>query len=100
MLLVIMSFPVSATIFGFIGRVSHYSTLHNMVIFIVLGIAADDIFVVVDAWNQSAYYKELRGATLEETRIKRMSYTFRRSAFSILVTASTTSVAFMANINS
>ena len=29
-----------------------------------------------------------------------MSYTFRRSAFSILVTASTTSVAFLANVNS
>lgn len=35
-----------------------------------------------------------------ETRVKRMSYTLRRSAFAIAVTSSTTSVAFLANLNS
>lgn len=100
MLLILMSFPLSATIYGLFGQVSYFSTLHNLVIFIVLGIAADDIFVVYDAWKQSALIKEFLSDTEEETRIKRMSYTLRRSAFAVAVTSSTTSVAFLANVNS
>jgi predicted RND superfamily exporter protein len=100
MLLILCSFPITVTIYRYIGQVDYYSTLHAMVIFIVLGIAADDIFVVVDAWKQSALYSQLRGKDKMNTLVKRMSYALRRSAFSIAVTASTTAVAFLANINS
>eukprot|EP00997_Jenningsia_sp_PLL12_P007375 NODE_39_length_3130_cov_55.062967_g35_i0.p1 GENE.NODE_39_length_3130_cov_55.062967_g35_i0~~NODE_39_length_3130_cov_55.062967_g35_i0.p1 ORF type:complete len:405 (-),score=85.87 NODE_39_length_3130_cov_55.062967_g35_i0:1542-2756(-) len=100
MLLIILSFPVTGVIFGLIGQIAYFQVLQMMVIFIILGIAADDIFVVVDAWNQSALFAELKGANKMETKVKRMSYTLRRSAFAIAVTSSTTSVAFLANVNS
>jgi predicted RND superfamily exporter protein len=100
MLLILFSFPITGIIFGAIAQISYYHVLQMMVIFIILGIAADDIFVVVDAWNQSALFEELRGATVKETKVKRMSYTLRRSGFAILVTSSTTAVAFLANVNS
>lgn len=74
--------------------------MHNLAVFIVLGIAADDIFVVFDAWTQSENIEELYGTTNDETRIKRMSYTFRRAWPAILVTSSTTSIAFLANLSS
>ena len=37
---------------GIFGN-TYYSTLHSLAIFILLGIAADDIFVFVDGWRQS-----------------------------------------------
>lgn len=63
-----------------------------MTIFIVLGIAADDVFVFCDAWRQSNFIKSIRN-----DEHKRMAYAFYRSFNSILVTSSTTAVAFLAN---
>jgi predicted RND superfamily exporter protein len=63
-----------------------------MVIFIVLGISADDIFVIIDSWKQSEHILEYEGNFR-----KRMSYSFKRSAVAIAVTSSTTCVAFLAN---
>ena len=51
MLLIIASFPLTGIIFGGIGQIEYFHVLQMMVIFIILGIAADDIFVVVDAWS-------------------------------------------------
>ena len=100
MLLILLTFPVTGVIFGGIGQISYFHVLQLMVIFIILGIAADDIFVVVDAWNQSILYEELKGKDIMETRVKRMSYTLRRSGFACAVTSVTTFVAFLANVNS
>lgn len=51
MLLILLSFGLTAVIYeGLIG-VTFYSNLNNLVIFIVLGIAADDFFVLMDAWR-------------------------------------------------
>ena len=72
--------------------ITYFSTLHVMVIFIVLGISADDIFVIVDAWRQSEFIQEFEG-----NYRKRMSFSFKRSAIAIAVTSSTTCVAFLAN---
>ena len=66
--------------------------MHTLVIFIVLGIAADDIFVFIDAWRQSYCIKEIQDDTQ-----KRLAYSFRRAARATAVTSSTTSVAFLAN---
>jgi len=58
----------------------------------VLGIAADDIFVFVDAWKQSFTYTDHL-----KNDIERLSYTWRRAARAMAVTSSTTAVAFLAN---
>lgn len=71
----------------------YYSNLHMLVIFIVLGIAADDIFVMMDAWRQSACIEEFRG-----NYHMRMSYSFKRAIKAIAVTSVTTAVAFLANV--
>ena len=64
-----------------------------LVIFIVLGIAADDIFVFIDGWRLSKNIKQFNGDLH-----KRMAFAFRRGARAMAVTSSTTSVAFMANV--
>ena len=51
MVLILLSFPVSYFIYTGICQVTMNTTLNQMTIFIVLGIAADDIFVFCDAWR-------------------------------------------------
>ena len=62
-----------------------------MVIFLILGIAADDIFVYLDAWKQSQTYEVYRNNIL-----MRISYTYRRAAKAMFVTTMTTACAFFA----
>ena len=90
--MILLSFPVTAFINEAIIRNTYYSSLHTLVIFIVLGIAADDIFVFVDAWRQSENIKLIRN----DMRM-RLAYSFRRAARATATTSSTTSVAFLAN---
>jgi len=91
-LLILLSFGFTALIHQGIFRVQFYSNLHNLIIFIVLGIAADDIFVFIDAWRQSACIDIYKG-----DRNRRMSYAWKRAVRAIAVTSSTTAVAFMSN---
>ena len=58
----------------------------------VLGVAADDIFVFIDAWKQSG-----RERVIRKDLVKRMNYTWRRAAKAMLVTSSTTAFAFLAS---
>ena len=88
--IILFSFGVTAIVCEGIFRVTYYSNLHSLVIFIVLGIAADDIFVFIDAWRQSRFIKEF------DTK-QRMSYAWKRAVRAMAVTSSTTSVAFLAN---
>jgi len=62
-------------------------------IYIVLGIAADDIFVFYDAWRQSEHL----APEIIDTTNKRMAYAWRRAFRAMAVTSVTTSVAFFAN---
>lgn len=71
----------------------YFGFLQVMIIYIVLGIAADDIFVFFDAWNQSA---SVDPEILSDKR-KRMAYSWRRAVRAMAVTSSTTAVAFFAN---
>jgi len=92
MMIILFSFPITMVIYDYIFQVKYLSTLNQLVIFIVLGIAADDIFVFVDAWRQSFSYKDHL-----HNDIERMSYTWRRATRAMAVTSSTTAVAFLAN---
>ena len=51
MIIICSSFPITALITEGILGVTWYGDLHNAIIFIVMGIAADDIFVFYDAWR-------------------------------------------------
>ena len=64
-----------------------------MIIYIVLGIAADDIFVFFDAWKQSEHVDP----EILDTKEKRLAYSWRRAVKAMAVTSSTTAVAFFAN---
>lgn len=92
LLTIVCSMPLSMVLYWYIFQIDYYSSLHVLVLFIVIGIGADDVFVFVDAWKQSAAYPGVN-----ESLEKRMAYTFRRAAKAMAVTSSTTAVAFLAN---
>jgi len=51
MISILLSFPVTYAIYFGILQITMNTTLNQLTIFIVLGIAADDIFVFCDAWR-------------------------------------------------
>jgi protein dispatched 1 len=93
LILIVSSFPITALITEGIFGITYFGDIHNIIIFIIMGVAADDIFVFVDAWRQSAVIAELNNDIY-----KRMYYTFRRAYRAMALTSSTTSVAFFANL--
>ena len=92
MLMILLSFPVSYVIYTGVFQVTMNTSLNQITIFIVLGIAADDVFVFCDAWRQSEFLPQIAS-----DQKKRMAYAFKRSFRAIAVTSSTTAVAFLAN---
>lgn len=51
---IVLSIPFTLVIYRGVLQISYYQLLHNLLIFVVLGVGADDIFVFTDAWAQSA----------------------------------------------
>ena len=70
--------------------VEWFGVLNFLSLFVMLGIGADDIFVLVDAWKQSAF--RYPPGDLES----RMVWTLHRSARAMAVTSFTSAAAFFA----
>ena len=88
---ILMSFFLTLVLYRAIFRIEFFSFLHILAVFVVLGVAADDVFVYTDAFNQAREYKQLKGDLS-----KQIAYTQRRASKAIFVTSFTTAVAFLA----
>lgn len=86
------SLPITLVLYRNILGITNLSPIHLMVLFVVLGISADNVFVLWDAWRQSNSLSLLKG-----DQKKRMAYTFRRAYKALLATSSTTAFAFLSN---
>lgn len=49
--MILVSYPLTLILYNVVFRITFYHTLQNMVLFIIMGIAADDVFVFYDAWR-------------------------------------------------
>jgi len=49
--LTFLAFPVAYFIYTFIFTIEYFVSIHMAVIFLVMGIGADDIFVFYDCWK-------------------------------------------------
>jgi len=74
------------TVFGF----KYFDSLNAMTIFIVCAIGADDIFVFMDQYKQSAYLREV--CVDLKTR---MNWVYSRAAWAMFITSATTCAAFI-----
>ena len=82
MINVVFSFFVTLLLYRtFIG---YFADLHRLCIFVVLGVAADDVFVYTDAWKQSRQIPEIM-----EDPYAQMEYTQRRASKTIFITSAT-----------
>ncbi len=45
MVLIVVSLPIAAVFYTMVFRVTYYGLLHSLILFVVLGISADDLFV-------------------------------------------------------
>ena len=91
MLNVLCSVFVSIVVYSHIFQIKYFSTVNMSVLFIIIGIGADDIFVFHDFWKQTFNYKGLRAKP-----IHRISMAFRRASASMLVTSLTSAISFLA----
>ena len=89
---ILMTFPLAYCVYRLILQVQWFGILNLVALFVVLGIGADDTFVLSDAWKQSAAYFD------SDDLQSRMEYTLRKSFRSILTTSVTSAAAFFANL--
>ena len=93
--LILLSYPITLLITEGILRVTYLGGLQMVSIYLVLGIACDDIFVFIDAWRQS---ENIAPEIFQGDKSRRMAYAWRRACRAMAVTSSTTSVAFFSNV--
>ena len=89
---IIMSFPLAFFAWRVLLRQQFFGTLMMMSLFIVLGIGADDVFVLQDAWTQSA----AQPRHISGSRETRFAWAYRRASNAMLTTSFTTFMAFVA----
>lgn len=96
MLQILLSIPFSFSFYKFVLGIPFFSQMHILTIFLVLGVGADDVFVLNDAWKQSltAVPREA-GEDKEAFLAKRMFYAYKRTASAVFNTSFTTAMAFV-----
>ena len=91
---ILMSIPVTAFFYRAVLRFEYFAFLHLCSIFFVLGVGADDNFVLLDAWRQ-AKTDVPAVEDADETTLRRLVYAFSRTLEAVFNTSLTTAVAFL-----
>ena len=107
MIQILLSLPVSYTVYRYVWGIPFFSQLHILAIFLVLGVGADDIFVITDAWKETLFTVDpaaSAGTTIDrkdpavatEYRRRRLSFAYGRTVIAVFNTSFTTAMAFVA----
>lgn len=99
---IILCFPVGAFWSIVVFGVRFFDPLNVFLLFVLLGLGADGVFIVFDAWEQSFagvdYWTEVHGE--EVAKQYRMSYVWRRSSRAMFACNGTTALAFLSVVPS
>eukprot|EP00928_Gymnodinium_smaydae_P041440 TRINITY_DN28044_c0_g1_i1.p1 TRINITY_DN28044_c0_g1~~TRINITY_DN28044_c0_g1_i1.p1 ORF type:complete len:987 (-),score=171.49 TRINITY_DN28044_c0_g1_i1:6-2945(-) len=99
MMQVVLSFPAARTVSRYLFGVIWFDFLNLLLIFLLLGIGADSLFVTLDAFKQSNLVGVTSDDMNEEEKISaRLAYTLKRACHAILTTSCTTAAAFFSNV--
>lgn len=94
---IFLSIPASLFLYRVIFQIEYFSTMQQLVIFVVLGVGADDVFVMVDGWKDTAYdVPRDPGFTDRDWWQRRLKSCYIRTAQAVLNTSFTTAMAFCA----
>eukprot|EP01083_Nonionella_stella_P126566 383151_1 len=94
---ILMSFPLAFFFYRLLFQVTHFDTFSSLIIFVLLGVGADDVFVMTDAWYQSVNFVD---TSKDDALLRRMSFTYARASKAMFITQVTTFFAFMATATS
>merc|ERR1719167_1415566 len=83
--------------YHYITQTPYFDGLNLTVMFVVLGIGADDMFIFYDAWVQA---QAVMPASQSKDILLRLSWTYRRAGKAMAITTFTTCVAFLATLSS
>ena len=86
MLQILLSFPTAYFFYRIVCGILHFGTLQVLAVYVILGIGADDIFVLFDAFQQ---------APTQHGSAYRLSWALRRAVSAMTVTSLTTFAAFL-----
>jgi len=101
MLQILVSLPLSLFIYRIVFWIPYFGPMQILVVFIILGIGADDVFVYSDAWHQSVEDVPREAGEAWPAHLKRrVAYAYSRALEAILNTSFTTAVAFFATATS
>ena len=89
-----LSFPLSLGVYTYVLRIPLFGVLHVLGLYVILGIGCDDIFVLSDAFAQSAWAAP---AEARATTLGRMRWAYQRAIGAIVVTTMTDCMAFLAS---
>ena len=94
LLSILVSFPASYIIYRLVLGLRWFGVLNFIGLFVIMGIGADDVYVLLDHWNARKAAKPDEGAA------ERAAHVIYEGATSISATSLTTAVAFLGNIGS
>lgn len=95
---IMLSIPVAFFFYYYVFQITYFAQTHILAVFIILGVGADDVFVLVDAWKQSEIEvkKSPNGNEYDlEYLTRRMGYAYHRTYRAVLNTSLTTAMAFV-----
>ena len=87
---IFISFLAANMIYRIVLDFRYIGFFHIIAIFIILGIGADDVFIFLDVWKNTAY-------NIYPSLAHRLSDAYRRAVVSMFVTSLTTAIAFFAS---
>ncbi|KAL3873045.1 hypothetical protein ACJMK2_036207 [Sinanodonta woodiana] len=87
---ILSSFLMTNLIYRYVFQYRYFGLFHVIIIFLILGIGADDLFVFYDTWR-------LTGHSEYPSDAHRLSDCYRRAAKTTFVTSVTTMAAFLIN---
>eukprot|EP00403_Amphidinium_massartii_P033930 CAMPEP_0178446626 /NCGR_PEP_ID=MMETSP0689_2-20121128/40916_1 /TAXON_ID=160604 /ORGANISM="Amphidinium massartii, Strain CS-259" /LENGTH=996 /DNA_ID=CAMNT_0020071487 /DNA_START=155 /DNA_END=3145 /DNA_ORIENTATION=+ len=101
MLQIVLSLPVSGLFYRGVFQIKYFHFLHVLVVYLVLGIGADDIFVLVDTFIHLEREQAAKYPAWSQGRFKAaFKNAYVRTAGSIFNTSFTTAMAFMSSSGS
>ena len=88
---IFLSIPASIFPYAFVFQVKYMGLMQYLTVFIILGVGADDVFVLADAWKQSKAAVPDQGSE-EATLVMRLKYAIVRATLAVFNTSFTTAV--------
>ncbi|EDO46800.1 predicted protein [Nematostella vectensis] len=88
---IVSSFFGANLIYRIVLDYRYVGVFHVLSVFIIAGIGADDVFVFLDTWRAA------KSTHRDHSFLDKLSFTYRHAAGAMLITSTTTFVAFMSN---